>query len=128
MRDKSADRGKLAIEIVDQRFTTYRTVIRTIGWCFALFMAKEALVSLAGQTTNLVVSATLSVLADFKFVISITLAGSCAAWALVERALRHRKVEKLAGRIRELETAMDPKRSSSNLTPKGKTNPKDKKQ
>jgi hypothetical protein len=68
----------------------------------------------------------LSFLADIKFAVAVTLAGVAAAWAGLERWLRHRKVESIQDRIRELELTIDPHRTSSGLTPKGKTNPKDK--
>jgi hypothetical protein len=113
------------IERTEQLFATWRTAIRTGGWCFTAYMAAEAITALAGQSTNVAVTATLSLLADLKFVLSITLAGAATAWALAERNLRHRKVEQMQGRIRALETACDPGRTSSELTPKGKTNPKD---
>jgi hypothetical protein len=107
--------------IVEQSFTTARTVIRTVGWVGAAY----TLTFFAGQSTSVAVNATLSLLADLKFVLSLTLAGGTVAWAMIERSLRHRKVSYLQNRIRELETSIDRKRTSSGLTAKGKTNPKD---
>ena len=112
-------------EKLSQIFSTIRTSIRTVGWVFGAYFARQAIASLSGETTNLSVNGTLSLLADFKFVVSIALTGAAFAWAAVERSLRHRKVEALQGRIKHLETAIDPKRTSSGLTAKGKTNPKD---
>jgi hypothetical protein len=117
--------GPQAVERIEQTFTTMRTGIRTIGWCFGAYVASQAVIAMAGQTTNVIVSATLSFLADLKFVISIALTGAAVAWAAVERSLRHRKVENLQARIKSLETSIDASRTSSGLTPKGKTNPKD---
>jgi len=115
------------VELAEQIFVTARTIIRTAGWLVAIYFAKEALVAYAGQSTNVTVNAAFSFLADMKFTFTLTLAGATTAWAAVERSLRHHKVEYLQARIKELELKIDPKRSSSGLTQKGKTNPKDKK-
>ena len=92
--------------------------------CFAL--VGQAISALAGQETHVLVETALSVFAEFDLAISIALTGLAAAWAVLERSLRHRKVEYLQDRIRMLETSIDPRRSTSNLTTKGKTNPEDK--
>jgi len=107
--------------LIEQSFTTFRTLIRVAGFVGGVYF----LTAFAGQSTSVIVEATLSILADFKFMVSLTLAGSAAIWAIVERSLRHRKVKYLQERIRQLETSIDPKRTSSGLTTKGKTNPKD---
>jgi hypothetical protein len=91
----------------------------------AVYLGREIIQAFAGETTRLAFE--LSVLADVKFALTVTLAGGAAAWGFIERSLRHRKVEQMSGRIKELETRLDTNRSSSGLTPKGKTNPKDKK-
>jgi hypothetical protein len=67
----------------------------------------------------------LSVLAEMKVAFWVSLAGAACAWGFVERRLRHRKVEQLQGRIKQLETMIDPDRSTSGLTPAGRTNPLD---
>ena len=115
------------VELVEQLFVTGRTVIRTAGWLVGAYFAKDAIVALAGQSTNVTVNAAFSLLADMKFTFTLTLAGASTAWAIIERSLRHHKVEYLQDRIKKFEHMLDPKRSSSGLTPKGKTNPKDKK-
>jgi len=86
---------------------------------------QQALSDFAGQVTSVTLTAALSVIADVKLAVSLALAGGAAIWGLIERKLRHRKVEYLQARIRDLETARDPKRSSSGLTPKGQTHPRD---
>jgi hypothetical protein len=42
-----------------------------------------------------------------------------SAWAIAERALRRQKTEYLSGRIAQLETAIDPGRTSSGLAKTG---------
>lgn len=119
---RSSERVKIAK--VDQWYRTVRTAVRVIGVVAAVWLLRGALDTLAGETTRLAFE--LSVLADVKFAVSVALAGSAAVWAIAERMLRHRKVESLQDRIKELERRLDPGRTSSQLTPKGKTNPYDK--
>ena len=105
-------------------YATIRTGLRWAGAAACIFVSSYVIEPLAGENTAL--SIAVSLLADIKFAVAVSLAGGAVAWAAVERALRHRKTENLQGRIRELETYIDPDRSTSGLTPKGKTNPKDK--
>lgn len=108
---------------IDQFWRTLRTLIRSIAGVVGVYLGGQALVPLAGQET--VVALALSFVADLKFTITFALAIGAVAWAKVERSLRHRKTEYLQGRIQQLETQIDADRSSSGLTPKGKTNPAD---
>jgi hypothetical protein len=105
---------------------TIRTAIRWAGIAIVAWFAKEAVTSLAGQNTSVLVSFVLNALVDIKFALAVTLGLVGMGWAFVERAFRYRKVEYLQGRIRQLETRIDPNRSTSGLTPGGKTNPQDK--
>ncbi|WP_338700787.1 hypothetical protein V5279_21520 [Bradyrhizobium sp. 26S5] len=109
---------------VDQRYKTARTFFRCCLGVGGVYYLRDAVFLLAGQTTKLAIE--LAVLADFKFAITLTLAGCAAGWAVIERGLRYRKVEYFQNRIRDLELAIDPTRTTSGLTPKGKTHPKDK--
>jgi hypothetical protein len=81
-------------------------------------------ISVAGLET--IIAVKLAFLADFRFSIAIALSVFASGWAIGERVLRHRKVEYFQSRIKLLETRIDPNRTSSGLTPMGKTNPKDK--
>ena len=108
----------------DQFYRTIRTGLRVAGWVFAAYIFRDSILLLAGQTTRLAIE--LSILGDLKFAVSISLAGVAAVWAVAERKLRHRKVANMQGRITDLEKRLDPMRSTSGLTPAGKTNPQDK--
>lgn len=108
---------------IAQIYKTARTAVRSAAVVGVVYLLREPLNALAGETTRLALE--LSIAADLKFVMSVTLAGAASAWAIAERRLRHRKVEELQGRIRTLETRVDPGRTSSGLTPKGTTHPRD---
>jgi hypothetical protein len=101
--------------------------VRVAGACFVAWVAFGAIRTFAGQSTELSVALSLALTALFeiKFVAAITLAGSCAVWAVAERIVRRWKTDQLARRIRELETEIDPNRSTSGLTSTGRTNPRD---
>lgn len=122
-QQNTRDNILLERERIIQRYALGRTAVRSGAVVGAVYVAREMVVALSGEQT--LVAIELALLGDIKFVASITLAGAAAAWAVVERVLRHRKVEYMQGRIRELEQKLDPKRSTSGLTPKGKTNPRD---
>jgi len=109
----------------DQRYLTLRTLFRCGLGAFVAWTALKAVEALAGQSTSVAMTLIFSVLFEFKLAIAITLAGCCAIWALLERSLRRKKVASLQGRIRSLESGIDPNRTSSGLTPGGKTNPLD---
>lgn len=99
-------------------------VVELIRWGGLVAIAYFALLSvkaLAGQTTAANIG--IKFLADVR--VSEALAwifgvvGS--GYGFGERRLRRSTVERLQSRIRTLENKIDPKRSSSNLTPKGDT-------
>lgn len=95
--------------------------------CFIAYWGFECLQHMAGQSTiiDIALGLALHVLAKVEVAIAITLAGLATVWALAERALRRRKTDYMQGRIRELEQRLDPNRSTSGLTSRGKTNPRD---
>ena len=59
-------------------------------------------------------------------VLGIAIGGAGLLYGHHQRKLRGDTVERLQDRIKELESAIDPNRSSSNLTARGETNPDDK--
>jgi hypothetical protein len=52
--------------------------------------------------------------------------GGGVVYGMKHRKLHGDNLERMAGRIAELEKLLDAKRSSSRLTPRGKTRPEDK--
>jgi hypothetical protein len=111
----------------DQLYRTIRTLIRSATVATIFYWGFQCLQVLAGQDTKLSIAVSLvfSALADIKFAAALTMAGSTTAWAIMERTLRHRKVDSMQGRIRQLEQMIDPNRTSSGLTTQGKTHPRD---
>ncbi len=57
--------------------------------------------------------------------LSLTVGVSGLVYGLYQRHLRRETIERTQGRIRELEKAVDNKRSSSRLTVRGDTRPED---
>jgi hypothetical protein len=119
-------RERLQRTRIVERYALARTAFRALCGIGIAWLAREAIADLAGRETSVTVATALSVVGELKVTIAITLAGGAAIWAVVERALRHRKTEALQTRIIDLEKSIDPRRSSSGLTPKGQTNPHDK--
>jgi hypothetical protein len=64
-----------------ERYAFARTVARAIGWSIAACFAWLAIRELAGQQTSVTVSAALSVLAEAKIAVLISLAGATGVWA-----------------------------------------------
>jgi hypothetical protein len=120
-------RERVALLRVDQRYRTARTLIRAGFGAFACWCLYLGVNSVAGKTTAFQAALTVgfSLLWDIRFVVAFSLAGAAIAWGTVERLLRHRKVNYLQGRIKELEQSIDPGRSTSGLTTKGRTHPRD---
>lgn len=108
---------------IDVFFRLARVFFIGTFFVLAILAGGYALRPFAGQVT--ILSVFFSFLADIKFVAAITLAGGAGVWAVAERILRRRKTEQLQGRIIDLEKRLDPNRTSSELTPQGTTNPKD---
>ena len=121
---KSAER--IELYRIDQRYKTFRTFWKCLFGLGAVYYLRDIFSVLAGETTKLAFE--LSLLADVKLVLTLAIAltGGAVAWGAIERWLRYRKVEALQGRIRELELRIDPRRTTSGLTPKGQANPRDK--
>ncbi|MFF0919072.1 hypothetical protein ACFYE8_05145 [Rhizobium leguminosarum] len=108
---------------VSERYRTVRTLFRVAGGVLAAYLLGISLAPFAGENTAVTVA--LNILADVKFALTITLAGAASTWAVFERIAKQRKTKYLQDRIIELETTIDPNRSSSGLTRSGKTNPRD---
>jgi hypothetical protein len=122
---RQAARRPLGPGHLEQIYGTIRIGLRCGMWVLVARYGYLAIDALSGKSTAVVLSWGLAVIADWRVSISVTLTGFAALWALLERRVRQRTVERLHRRIREVETIIDPNRSSSSLTPRGTTNPRD---
>ncbi|MBE0567932.1 MAG: hypothetical protein IH621_18405 [Krumholzibacteria bacterium] len=126
---------KIPPEYVDVRKTEIRWTsavritqfLATAGAvCFLGYCFWQATAVMAGHETTL--NLVLRVLSDLKLTIGINIAATASftgLW-LRERKLRKDTVERLQSRIKKLELARDPQRTTSNLDARGDTNPEDK--
>jgi hypothetical protein len=119
------DEPNIAIRRIDQQFITLRTAIRWGAGLVLAYLALEAIKSLAGVQTSVVVRAALSVVGSVHVVLPYGLAAGCAIWGASERKLRHRNTRYLQDRVIHLERDRDPNRTTSGLTRSGQTNPRD---
>ncbi len=113
------------LKLTEERYRLFRLIVMWAGICVLGYLAKDAIVALAGHSTSVVVQAGLKIISDVRFTASYMVSAGCTTWAVAERRLRQKRVRELHVRIKELETAIDPNRSSSKLTIEGKTNPSD---
>ncbi|MER8511664.1 hypothetical protein NKH47_01740 [Mesorhizobium sp. M1060] len=120
---RSSSSEVTALARIDAQYKTARLIVKWLGIVFAIMAGGYALRPFAGERT--IVSLAFSFLADVKFALAITLTGAAVAWAAAERMLRRRKTEQLQDRIIDLERRIDPNRTTSGLTKKGMTNPRD---
>ena len=105
-----------------------RPLILAVGLGWISSIAGDALKAFAGKASYADLKLAVSMLANTKFELSaaVALTGSGWAYGLAQRKLRRNTVERLQGRITDLEQAADPKRTSSHLTKRGATRKEDK--
>jgi hypothetical protein len=105
--------------------SVFNNVIRFAALCILAYFVYASIAVLAGKQTD----ANIGVSFLGNLTVSQSLAyifgGGGLVYGFRERALRQRTVERLQRRIQELEAAQDPARTSSKLTPKGETHPRD---
>jgi hypothetical protein len=104
---------------------TAQTLIRWIGLAFIAFMVKETAVEIAGTET--IADVGVKFLADIRVSESVAwiTAFLFGGYGAIQRKLRKDVIQQMSGRMTNLETTIDPKRSSSRLTERGDTNPGD---
>lgn len=131
------NKAQLDTQVRIQRIhARYRVVSRAVPWIGIVaisYIWADAIKFLAGQETiadisvkiveNLTVKITQTqYVVEYVEYAVIVLA---VLYGLRQRKLRRDVIEKMEGRVRELEQRVDPNRSSSNLTSRGDTNPTD---
>src|SRR4029077_10041535 len=117
--------AKILFRKIDAIVTVSKAIIKygTLGLCFRYIYL--IIGALAGKTT--LASLVLSIMANARVSdgICLLLGGSGTAYGLLQRQLCRRAIKRLTGRPKELELAIDPNRSSSDLTTRGTTRPED---
>jgi hypothetical protein len=130
MRGDVPDGGEVSGSVhehhIDQIYRTVRTGFRSLATFGSVWAFTDALTVLAGQDTNVALSAILSFVGRVDVFLSFSLTAVCVIWALGERKLRQRAIQRLEQRPRDLERMIDPQRSTSGLTKTGETHPEDK--
>lgn len=111
--------------LIDKIYSAVTLLIKWAGSIVLAWVLKGWVMALAGRTTDVVAKIFVNVFADLRFAICFAVTGASVVWALVEKRLRHKAIERLSPRVRVQELKSDPERTSSNLTTKGKTNPRD---
>lgn len=84
-----------------------------------------ALTTLAGKTTSANILVNLLGNLNLSNSIATLFGGGGIAYGLMERRQRQNMIQRQHGRVKKMEQQIDPNRSSSNITEKGDTNPKD---
>lgn len=106
-------------------------LLRLVLWVFLILgvahYVARSVEALAGEETyaTFLVSYFASGGSGLTVTVSFSGTGAAVIWALTERWLRQRAIRRLTARTTELEQKLDPNRSSSGLTPEGKTHPRD---
>jgi hypothetical protein len=116
--DLSVHRGELVA-------STFRQCAKWAAVAYLGYLARDVLLAYAGKTT--IVALVSSLIANVR--VSVALAWGVGAGGVVygwrQKKLRESTTERLTKRTGELESQIDGKRTSSGLTPRGKTRPGD---
>ena len=135
MANRSGARGEL--RKLELRYRLYGRLLETIAgiihkvtpWAAGIviaYYAHSSIQSLAGHATFADIG--IKFLADFRIseVVSYAVGAGGVRYGARMGKLKKDAIDRMAGRIKELETKMDPGRSSSRLTPRGETRSEDK--
>ncbi len=110
----------------DSVASVLRELVRWGAVSFCAYMGFRCVAVLAGKITMAEIGVrVLGSLRVSEAVAWIFGAGG-VGYGLRQRRLRRQTIERLSTRIQELERGIDPKRTSSHLTPRGETSPEDK--
>jgi hypothetical protein len=118
-------RSRLQAKRIDAAASILGNLIKYACWFGCVFVLGKAVESLAGRTTLADIG--IGLFGEFKIerIVSLSVTGGSIVYGMYERKLRHDKTEYLQGRIRELEKALDPGRTSSKLSKRGTPRPED---
>jgi len=103
-----------------------KAFLRYGSYTACCFFIADAVKALSGHVTDANIVVDLLGNLTLNTTIAWSLFIICVLWAFSERNLRQKKTSYFGERNADLERMIDTKRSSSNLSVSGKTNPKDK--
>lgn len=117
---------RLSAKKIDAVVTIGKALIKYSSLVLCIYFIYGAIGDLAGKRTF--ASLGFSLLGSLKLDKALygVLTGGGLVYGFGQRQLRHRLIKRLAGDKKRLEMAVDPNRTSSNLTPWGTTKPEDK--
>lgn len=122
--DSSERTERRRIRTLDKTFDLLRLALYLGFAGFAVHEASMAIQAFAGKTTDAdLVIGFITGGNGITITISATLSLGLLTWGLSERRLRRRLIKQFSERPKELELRLDPNRSSSGLTPDGRTPP-----
>lgn len=114
-------RGSIAEEIGK----TVRVLLVSLAGIAIVYLVGHAIEALAGKDTDANIFVDLFGKLEVAAALSWMVGGGGVVYGRAQSKLRKSAVERLHGRIKDLETQIDPTRTSSKLTPRGDTNPGD---
>lgn len=116
-------------------------IIELTRWGFGAFIVyhiSQAVIESAGKWTTIDIKAKAEGTVNYNetvtgacdayqwpIILSVGFALACLVYARRQRTLRRNVIERQYGRIQQLESEIDPARSTSGLTARGETNPED---
>jgi hypothetical protein len=118
-------RYEVMTRVIDASSSLGQTLLicGTIG--FVAYLVYGVMIAYAGQTTVADVAITLAANLGIDRWLAYLVAGGGVGYGVRQRQLRRQNIERLAHRNTTLEQRIDPNRTSSGLTPRGTTHPRD---
>jgi hypothetical protein len=124
-RSKEELDAQVRIRRIDATASVANTLIRVSGLCFLGFCAWQSIAALAGHTTLASIGLRALGSVYVSEAAAWLLAVGSVGYGVVQRQLRRREIARFAPLLRDKERAIDPKRTSSQLTDRGDTKPGD---
>jgi len=117
-------RGERQLLLITRGFDFASHVVTWGAIVWVASMVRDAFIASVGKTTDVSVLVSLFFSKGNDYGIPWAVAIACILWGVAERKLRQKKTEQLQSRVVELERQLDPNRTSSDLLPSGKSNPR----
>lgn len=111
--------------VVERAFGLARTTVRCVAVVGAVWIVSYYGSKAVGRSTTVDIRTTLSVILGIRLYAEIALVGGATAWAMMERAARRRTIKRYAPYIAGEERRIDPSRTTSGLTERRDTHPRD---